>query len=109
MLSNERYTGQLTWNTHKWLRVPGKGTRRWVPRPASEHVTKTVEALRIVDAATWAQVQARVPQARAILMRVLRPFALTPDGDNYKISGALSLSAVVGPGVSEKSSSGGVI
>ena len=59
MLSNARYTGQVTWNTHKWLRVPGRGTRRRVPRPASEHVTKTVEALRIVDAATWAQVQAR--------------------------------------------------
>ncbi len=24
MLSNERYTDQITWNTHKWLRVPGK-------------------------------------------------------------------------------------
>ena len=59
MLANARYTGQVTWNTHKWLRVPGRGTRRRVPRPASEHVTKTVDALRIVDAATWAQVQAR--------------------------------------------------
>ena len=50
-----------------------------------------------------------VPKARAILMRVLRPFTLTPDGDSYRISGALNLSAVVGPGVSEKSSSGGVL
>jgi hypothetical protein len=50
-----------------------------------------------------------VPKARAILVRVLRPFTLTPDGDSYRISGALNLSAVVGPGVSEKSSSGGVI
>ena len=50
-----------------------------------------------------------VPKARAILMRVLRPFTLTPDGDSYRISGALNLSAVVGPGVSERSSSGGVI
>ena len=50
-----------------------------------------------------------VPQARAILMRVLCPFTLTPDGDSYRISGALNLSAVVGPGVPEKSSSGGVI
>jgi hypothetical protein len=50
-----------------------------------------------------------VAKARAILMRVLRPFTLTPDGDSYRISGALNLSAVVGPGVSEKSSSGGVI
>jgi DNA invertase Pin-like site-specific DNA recombinase len=50
-----------------------------------------------------------LPKARAILMRVLRPFTLTPDGDSYRISGALNLSAVVGPGVSEISSSGGVI
>jgi hypothetical protein len=42
-------------------------------------------------------------------MGVLRPVTLTPDGDSYRISGALNLSAVVGPGVSEKSSSGGVI
>ena len=48
-----------------------------------------------------------VPKARAILMRVLRPFALTPDGQSYRISGALNLSAVVGPGVSEKCCSGG--
>ena len=49
----------------------------------------------------------RRPKARAILMGVLRAFALTPDGDSYRISGALNLSAVVGPGVSEKWSSGG--
>ena len=50
-----------------------------------------------------------VPKARAILMGVLRAFTLTPDADSYRISGALNLSAVVGPGVSEKWSSGGVI
>ena len=42
-------------------------------------------------------------------MRVLRPFTLTPDGDSYRIPGALNLSAVVGLGVSEKYSSGGVL
>jgi hypothetical protein len=47
-----------------------------------------------------------VPKARAILVRVLRPFTLTPDGDSYRISGALNLSAVVGPGVSEESVAG---
>ena len=59
MLTNERYTGLVTWNTHKWLRVPGKGTRRRVPRPVAEHVTKTVDALRIIDPATWDRVQTR--------------------------------------------------
>jgi hypothetical protein len=44
-----------------------------------------------------------VPKACAILMRVLRPFTLTPDGNSYRISGALDLSAVVGPGVSDSS------
>ena len=48
-----------------------------------------------------------VPKARAILMRVLPPFTLMPDCDSYGISGALNLSAVMGPGVSEKCSSGG--
>ena len=50
-----------------------------------------------------------VPKARAILQRVLRPFTLTPDGASYRISGALDLSAMLGSGVSEKSSSGGVL
>jgi hypothetical protein len=50
-----------------------------------------------------------VPKARAILQRVLRPFTLTPDGASYRISGALDLSAMLGSGVSEKYSSGGVI
>ena len=36
----------------------------------------------------------------------VHPYA---DGDSYRISGALNLSAVVGPGVSEKLGSGGVI
>jgi hypothetical protein len=42
-----------------------------------------------------------VRKVRAILMRVLRPFTLTPDDDSYRISGTLDPSAVVGPGVSE--------
>jgi hypothetical protein len=50
-----------------------------------------------------------VRKARAILMRVLRALTVTPDGDSYRISGALNLSAVGDPGVSGNWSSGGVI
>ena len=38
-----------------------------------------------------------VLKVRAILMGVLRHFTLTPDGASYRISGALSLSAVWAP------------
>ena len=71
-----------------------------MPRPAL--IARYVEELLVT-------LETDAPKARAILVRVLRPFSLTPDGDSYRISGALNLSAVVGPGVSEKLSSGGVI
>ena len=42
-----------------------------------------------------------VPKARTILMRVLRPFTLVPDGQSYRISGALEFRLSWAPEVSE--------
>jgi hypothetical protein len=47
-----------------------------------------------------------VPNARGILMPVLRPFTLTLDGASYRISGALNLSAVMAPESLENSVAG---
>jgi hypothetical protein len=87
------------------------------PREISRHKEHAQRALaaprvgpgRAHDEDLLVTLDTDVPKARAILQRVLRPFTLTPDGASYRISGALDLSAMLGSGVSEKSSSGGVI
>jgi hypothetical protein len=48
MLLNERYTGRWAWNRQKWVRVPGKKSRRALTRLAAEHVTKEIPTLRIL-------------------------------------------------------------
>lgn len=57
MLRNERYTGRVVWNKREWIKVDGR--RRPRVRPESEWKVYEGPALAIVDAATWAKVQAR--------------------------------------------------
>ena len=57
-----------------------------MPHPAL--IARYVEDLRTT-------LDTDVPKARAILMRVLRPFTITPDGDGYRISGALANTASI--------------
>lgn len=57
------YTGQLTWNTQKYVRTT-HGTHRALPRPESEHVVREVPELAIVDRDTWDRVQ-RLIERRA--------------------------------------------
>ena len=64
MLLNERYTGRWTWNRQKWVRVPGKRSRRALARPSSEHVSKEIPSLRIVPAPLWERAQTRFPKRR---------------------------------------------
>jgi hypothetical protein len=65
MLCNERYTGRVTWNQSKWVRVPGRKSRRRVPRPESEWVTQSAPALAIVSPEQWAAVQDRFRRVHA--------------------------------------------
>ena len=60
MLANERYVGRWTWNQRKWVRVPGKKTRRALPRPDAEHVVTDLPTLRIVPQDLWERVQSRI-------------------------------------------------
>lgn len=62
MLLNDRYIGHWTWNRQKWVRVPGKRSRRALARPAAEHVTKEIPTLRIIPADLWDRAQARFPK-----------------------------------------------
>ncbi len=59
MLSNERYIGRSTWNQSKWVRVPGRKSRRRVMRPESEWIKHEVPELAIVPPKLWKEVQER--------------------------------------------------
>ncbi len=58
MLMNERYVGRWTWSASKWVRVPGKKSRRRIRRQHAEHVVREFPHLTIIDAETWAKAQA---------------------------------------------------
>lgn len=57
LLRNERYIGRVIWNRSQWVKDPDTGQRHRRERPESEWVETAVEPL--VDADTWARVQAR--------------------------------------------------
>lgn len=57
LLQNERYIGRVIWNRSQWVKHPDKGIRERRERPESEWIETACEPL--VDAATWARVQAR--------------------------------------------------
>lgn len=64
ILANERYTGRVTWNTSKWVRVPGKRSRRRVDRPESEWRVLDVPELRVIDDDTFRAAQRRFRKGR---------------------------------------------
>jgi site-specific DNA recombinase len=65
MLCNERYTGRVTWNQSKWVRVPGRKSRRRVGRPESEWVTQAMPELAIVSPEQWAAARDRFKRVHA--------------------------------------------
>jgi site-specific DNA recombinase len=60
ILKNERYTGRWVWNASKWIRVPGKKSRRRVMRPDDERVVQVRPVLAIVPRELWDAAQNRV-------------------------------------------------
>ncbi len=60
MLGNERYLGRFAWNQSKWVRVPGRKSRKRVMRPESEWIARTYPELAIVPKELWDAVQARL-------------------------------------------------
>ncbi len=59
MLENERYLGRFVWNQSKWVRVPGRRSRRRIMRPESEWIAQEVPELAIVPKELWEQARAR--------------------------------------------------
>lgn len=64
ILTNERYLGRFSWNTSKWIRVPGKKQRRRVIRPKQEWVVSDCPELAIVDKTLWDGVAQRFERTR---------------------------------------------
>jgi site-specific DNA recombinase len=58
ILNNELYLGRINYNRQRFVKDPETGKRCSRPNPEHEWVTTGVPHLRIVDDATWEQVQA---------------------------------------------------
>ena len=59
MLRNERYIGTWRWNERKWVRTPGKKSRRAIKRPEHEHIVREIPELAIVPRDLWDRAQER--------------------------------------------------
>jgi len=59
ILTNERYTGAIHWNTSEWRKDPDTGKRKRVARPRSEWIVHHDESLRIVSDELFARAQKR--------------------------------------------------
>ncbi|MHB0819874.1 recombinase family protein [Stutzerimonas stutzeri] len=64
LLNNQLYAGRYIWNRSQWLKDPDTGRRKRIDRPANEWRTTEVPHLRIVPAATWDLVRARIDDGR---------------------------------------------
>lgn len=60
MIRNERYTGTIVWNRSRRVRKPLTGEKVFQRRDATDVMRVTREDLRIIDAALWNRVQARL-------------------------------------------------
>lgn len=64
ILMNERYTGRVVWNRTKWVRVPGKRSRRQIERPESEWRVQEAPELQIVSDGLWRAAQSKIRRGR---------------------------------------------
>ncbi|KAF1698033.1 preprotein translocase subunit TatB [Pseudoxanthomonas jiangsuensis] len=60
ILANPIYIGRQVWNRSHWIKHPDSGRRVRQERPESEWITTEKPELAIIDADTWATVQARL-------------------------------------------------
>jgi site-specific DNA recombinase len=65
MLANERYVGRFTWNQSKWIRVPGRKSRRRIMRAREEWITHDIPELAIIPRKLWEDVQSRFRRRRS--------------------------------------------
>lgn len=58
LLISRRYIGEVTSNAYRWKKT-ARGTRRRIPRPATEHVVKTYPELPSAGRRAWLEGAAR--------------------------------------------------
>jgi len=75
VLHNELYRGVVVWGRHAWMKDRKTGKRRARAGDAETIVRQDVPALRIVDEALWAAVQARYALAQRQVAEGGRPGA----------------------------------
>jgi site-specific DNA recombinase len=66
LLRNEKYFGRWIWNRSQTRRDPKTGRRRQFPKPESDWLISTDEALRIVPQELWDRVEKRLAEVRKI-------------------------------------------
>lgn len=100
MLYNERYAGTWRFKERQWVKVPGTNKRRPRARAAEDVITVERPELRIIDAETWSEVQARL---RAVHRKYTKrgdgapERVVTPRRCTYLLSGLLYCDECGGP------------
>jgi site-specific DNA recombinase len=69
ILLNQKYAGQILWNTRRKVRTPGTGKSVFRARPESEWVRLDAPQLRIIDHELFARVAARFGTVRRVFSR----------------------------------------
>lgn len=92
IVMNEKYVGRWVWNATKWVRLPGERKRRRLTRPETEHVTREMPELAIVERATWDRVHSRIARRKHGDERTTRQGQQT-----YLVSGLLRCGLCSGP------------
>lgn len=73
MLRNEQYVGIVVWNRKQWALDIESERRRYTTRSRAEWRKREQPELRIIDAATWAEAQARVRSTAQTYAQGKRP------------------------------------
>ena len=89
MLYNERYAGVWRFKERQWVKVPGTNRRQPQPRNAADVMTMERPELRIIDAATWTEVKARLAAVNRNYTKRTREGGIVRKPTAYLLSGIL--------------------
>ena len=73
MLRRELYAGRIVWNRSRFVKQPGSNKRLRRDRPESEWSVTERPELRIIDAALWDRVQARLSRLAELYTKPAHP------------------------------------
>jgi site-specific DNA recombinase len=73
MLRRELYAGRIFWNRSRFVKQPGTNKRLCRERPTSEWLVTEKPELRIIDAALWERVPARLSRLAEVYTKPAHP------------------------------------